>query len=65
MIITWMESTFQQDMNYTQQHYYDPQYGTLSHSYCTGTYTVVVLLLWRNSTVTLEYPRRYSNRVAV
>ena len=21
----------------TQQDYYDPQYGTLSHSYCTGT----------------------------
>ena len=50
----------------TQQDHYDPQYGTLLHSYCTGTYTgVVVLLLWSSSTVTLEYPRRYSNQVAV
>ena len=31
----------------TQQDYYDPQYGALLHSYYTGTYTkVVVLLLW-------------------
>ena len=22
---------------YTQQDYYDPQYGTLLHSYCTST----------------------------
>ena len=44
----------------------DPQYGTLLHSYCIGTYTeVVVLPLWSNSTITLEYPCKYSNRVAV
>ena len=30
------------------------------------TYTeVTVLLLWSSSSATLEYPRRYSNRVAV
>ena len=51
---------------YSQQDYYGLQYGILLHGYCTGTYTeVVVLLLWSSSTVTLEYPRRYSNRVAV
>ena len=50
----------------TQQDYCDPQYGTLLHSDCTGTYTdVEVLLLWSSSTVTVAYPRRYSNRVAV
>ena len=38
----------------------------LLHSYCTGTYTeVTVLLLWSSCNATLEYPRRYSNRVAV
>ena len=29
----------------TQQDYYNLEYGTLLHSYCTGTYTEVVLLL--------------------
>ena len=40
-----------------------PYYG----SYCTSTYTTeeTVLLLWSSSNATLEYPRRYSNRVAV
>ena len=27
-------------LKYTQQDYYDSQYGTLLHSYCTGTYTL-------------------------
>ena len=50
----------------TQQDYYGRRCGTLLHSYCTGTYTeVTVLLLWGSSNATLEYPRRYSNRVAV
>ena len=31
---------------YAQEDYYDPQYGTLLHSYCTGTYTEVVVLLF-------------------
>ena len=38
-----------------------PRCGTLLHSYCTGTYTeVTVLLLWGNSAVTMEYPHSYS-----
>ena len=42
----------------TQQDYYDPQYSTLLHSYCIGTYTEVEVLLLRSSaTVTLEYSR--------
>ena len=46
---------------YTQQAYYGRRCGTLLHSYCTGTYTeVIVLLLWGNSAVTLEYPHSYS-----
>ena len=40
--------------------------GSLLHIYCTSTYTeVTVLLLRRSSNATLEYPYRYSNRVAV
>ena len=39
----------------TQQDYYGQRCGTLLHSYCTGTYTeVTVLLLWGNSAVTLR-----------
>ena len=35
----------------TQQDNYCPRFSTLLHSYCTGTYTeVTVLLLWSNST---------------
>ena len=50
----------------TQQDYYGRRCGTLLHSYCTGTYTdVTVLLLWSSSNATLEYPRRYSKKVAV
>ena len=50
----------------TQQDYYGRWCGTLLHSYCTSTYTeVTVQLLWSSSNATLEYPRRYSNRVAV
>ena len=50
----------------TQQDYYGRQCGILLHSYCTSTYTeVTVLLLWSSSNTTLEYPRRYSKRVAV
>ena len=30
---------------FTQQDYYDPKYGSLLHSYCTGTYKEVVVLL--------------------
>ena len=26
-------------LTYTQQDYYEPQYGTLLHSYCTGAYS--------------------------
>ena len=49
-----------------QQDYYGRRCGSLLHSYCTGTYTeVTVLLLWSSSNATFEYPRRYSNRVAV
>ena len=50
----------------TQQDYYDGRCGTLLHSYCTSTYTeVTVLLLWSSSSANLEYPCRYSNKVAV
>ena len=50
----------------TQQDYYGRQCGTLLHSYCTRTYTeVTVLLLWSSSNGTLEYPCKYSNKVAV
>ena len=50
----------------TQQDYYGRRGGTLLHSYCTSTYTeATVLLLWSSSNATLEYPCRYSNRVAV
>ena len=46
---------------HTQQDYYGQRCGTLLHSYCTGTYTeVTVLLLWGNSVVTMEYPHSYS-----
>ena len=49
-----------------EQDYYGRRGGTLLHSYCTSTYTEgTVLLLWSSSNATLEYPRRYSNRVAV
>ena len=52
--------------NITQQDYYGWRCGTLLHSYYTGTYTeVTVLLLWSSCNATLEYPHRYSNRVAV
>ena len=46
----------------TQQDYYGQLCGTLLHSYYTGTYTeVTVLLLWSSSNATLEYPcSRYS-----
>ena len=45
----------------TQQNYYGRQCGTLLHSYCTGTYTeVTMLLLWGNSAVTMECPHSYS-----
>ena len=45
----------------TQQDYYGRRGGTLLHSYCTGTYTkVTVLLLWGNSAVTMEHPHSYS-----
>ena len=45
---------------HTQQDYYSRRCGTLLHSYCTGTYTeVAVLLLWGNS-VTMEYLHSYS-----
>ena len=41
--------------------YYGRRCGTLLHSYCTGTYTeVTVLLLWCNSAITMEYPHSYS-----
>ena len=58
--------TVQNGATSTQQDYYGRQCGTLLHSYCTGTYTeVTVLLLWGSSNATLEYPHRYFNRVAV
>ena len=45
----------------TQQDYYGRRCGTPLHSYGTGTYTeVTLLLLWGNSAVTMEYPHRYS-----
>ena len=45
----------------TQQDYYGRWCGTLLHSYCTGSYTeVTVLLLWSNSAVIIEYPHSYS-----
>ena len=45
----------------TQQDYYGGRYGTLLHSYCTGTYTeVTVLLLSGISAVTMGYPHSYS-----
>ena len=48
----------------TQQDYYDLQYGTLLHSYCTLTYTeVTALLLWSISAVTMYYLHSYSVRV--
>ena len=37
----------------------------LSHFTLQDYYDEVVLLLWSSSTVTLEYPRMYFNRVAV
>ena len=41
----------------TQQDYYGWRGGALLHSYCTGTYTeVTVLLLWGSSAVTMKYP---------
>ena len=44
-----------------QQDYYGRQCSNLLHSYCTGTYTeVTLLLLWGNSAVTMEYPHSYS-----
>ena len=50
----------------TEQDYYGRRCGTLLHSYCTSTYTeITTLLLWSSSNTTLEYPHRYSNRVAV
>ena len=49
-----------------QPDYYGLRCGTLLDSYCTCTYTeVTVLLLWSSSNATLEYPCRYSNKVAV
>ena len=54
------------NINTTQQDYYGRRCGTLLHSDGTSTYTeVTVLLLWSSSNATLEYPRRYSDRVAV
>ena len=51
---------------HTQQDYYGRRCGTPLHSYCISTYTeVTVLFLWSSSSATLEYPHRYSNRVAV
>ena len=45
----------------TQQDYYSRRCGTSSYSYCTSTYTeVIVLLLWGNFAVTMEYPHSYS-----
>ena len=45
----------------TQQDYYGRRGGTLIHSYYTGSYTeVTVLLLWGNSAVTMEHPHSYS-----
>ena len=50
----------------TQQNYYGRRCGTLLHSYCTGTYTeVTVLLLRGNSAVTTEHPQSYSVGVPV
>ena len=49
----------------TQQDYYGRRCGTLLHSFCTRAWTkVTVLVLWSSSSTTLEYSRRYSNRVA-
>ena len=46
--------------------YYDRQCGTPLHCYFFSIYTeVTVLLLWSSSNATLEYPHRYSNRVAM
>ena len=46
-----------------QQDHYGRQCGTLLHSYCTGTYTEVsVLLLWGNSAVTMEYTHAATRR---
>ena len=51
---------------YTPQGYYGRWCGTLLHSYYTGTYTEVsVLLLWGNSAVTMEYPHSHSVGVPV
>ena len=50
----------------TQQDYYGRRCSALLHSYCTGTFTeVTVLLLWSSSNATFEYLCRYYNRVAV
>ena len=50
----------------TQQDYYGRRCDTLLHSYCTGTYTeVTVLLLWGNSAVAMEYPHSHSVGVPV
>ena len=58
LLTRWFKSTQQDD--------YGRLCGTLLHSSCTGAYTeVTVLLLWSSSNATLEYPRRYSYRVAV
>ena len=46
---------------HTQQNYYGWRCGTPLHSYFTGTYAeVTMLLLWGNSAVTIEYPHSYS-----
>ena len=65
VIISWDE-TERWLYQATQQDCYGWQSCTLLHSVCTSTYTeVTVLLLWSSSNATLEYPCRYSNRVAV
>ena len=63
------KSLWKEEMSYggdTQQDYYGRRCGTLLDSYCPGTFTeVTMLLLWSSTNATLEYPCRYSNRVAV
>ena len=53
-------------LSVSQQDCCDLEYGTLLHSYCTGTYTeVTALLLWSTYIVTLDYTHLLQKRVAV
>ena len=56
-----IHSVMSKQQETTQQDYYGRRCGTPLHSYCTGTYIeLTVLLLWGNFAVTVEYPHSYS-----